>query len=430
MSEPEVKGHVVRALEGLLHARYPLSAWWWLGKGDIAGGCFPEWSSLAFQHEAGQWLALSEDTVNQDDIEMQSWGRYARLTLARIHDGVWRQASGPLTHARQVTTLLPLVDPHGMVTSPTRVLAQLADWLLRTKETSLGDYWGRTMMDLSGAALRDSLKAWTRPTEVERVPWALHMDRAQMALREYERSRLRAVGDDPISTSWMPTAHVSLDEWRQRRQQIGVFGERPLTLTENEVLRFPTEIRDVIHPQWIIVPGLRSAWYRPQSERDVFWYGECQTVSLSIAILLSLWFRRAKLSPVSWPLASAPFVLGGLMALVAQVRQADLDWEPSRGGHLTEWHRQQEALAGAEAWLWLEQGPPDQVVEWLSLFIGRPRALAVVPAMKVSPGRYMMALRVRDAYLQAYHGSGLSHPLWEAGPLALGGLFVGPNGTP
>lgn len=406
------KSHLEQKIWKHLQRRYPLTRWWW---GEDGGGLelFPEWSSSAFLHEADEWRQLAQEGLDFDDQEVLHWGRFGRIVANRIHGGSFHDASEPLRQANLILAMVTMLDRDGALFPRRELLEKLSVWLSQVKDVSAADVWRRARTDAEAARLAQSLNEWDTG-ELRQVSSA-----SREALEGY-MGRVRDVRDDEDRTPWMASAHPSVDRWRQRR--IEMLKESPIVqdriLTAGDILDFRSEALDI---QEVVIPGLETWWLRPQSSSDLVIHGDNRDSSWAMAIVLAYWRKRSSFGPLTWALTLPPILEGGLMAAASFMGSVWPHWRPIQGRFFPRWLQRRRAMAMADAWLWLEDGEVNEVTAWLSRFLSKPEAIALIPWMKSHPGYYVMAGHVYNVLHDIPDGENW---LWSMGPMMPDAVFL------
>lgn len=421
----DAKARLARNLWNHLSERYPLTRWWW-GDGVAVSHLFPEWSKAAFDREAAEWRRLAKDAVEIEDVEVGHWGQFARTTANRILAGSWAEGSEPLRSANLALVVVGLLDPHGAAVPRRPMLERLVAWLDSVAEVSATGFWSRTRMMAEAARLMQQVGGVPAPEGETPERWATLQEAVRAAVGRYsERAASTPREGEPIP--WAVSAHVSVDDWRQRRQRMSL--ESPIMLTKP----VPTErLLGLSQPraaaiQEVVVPGLRQWWVKPGPQGDLLFHGDTYDPSVSLGALLSLWRHTSGVSELTWALSQPPFLEGGLMMVAQLVEKLWPTWPPTRQGFLAQWLQRRRALAGADAWLWLEAGDPVDVLGWLSRFLSREESIAVLPWMKTHPGYYVMSIRVWEVLQRESPARDWTHWVFGAGPAVPQDAFLAPD---
>jgi hypothetical protein len=405
-----------QAFGQLLALRHPVAAWWW-GETPLTGSLWPEWTQTAFQKEAEQWLALASQTVQAADPEVVQWGRFARDCHRRLQAGSWREGWRPLAHLELVARVLPVVDPEGHRWDRERLLRQIPPWLSRA-ETGVFGYWSQALLTLWSDAARAALKAWPKPANSASQRWVVARDLALQAIDRYcQRVQAQTLDAAPVMP-WMAPAHVDQTAWRERRLRFPASAQSEPTADEGSGPASP----EPAVTEFVECAGAEAWWLKPGRSRDRVFYRE-QTGTLALAPIWAIWRRESAAHPMTWALAQVPWIEGALAVVVEAACRRWPTWGPVRNGALDQWLRRRQALALADAWLWLEGGRSDDVLAFLTPWVGKAAALGWIPYLKMNPGRFVLSDRVSSVLrLQSAH-SGVT--VWQQGPLMPDALFRG-----
>lgn len=415
MSDALTKHRMAHAFWDLIRDRHPLTWWWWQGGGQDRLSLFPSWSPQAFREEAQQWRRLAQATVGTDSDEVRHWGRYARWAASRLESGSYQDAGQPLEHANTVFEVWTVI---GDFEDSAWLLEEFSSWIASIEGVGVVDAWSQNELDHQAGLLSRRIR---RLKTVEPG-----QGRALDALQDFvDRVREKPVLTEPLP--WAVSGHVFVETWRDRRR--AMTRELPLLLKRPQGHRevfddgyphFP-RIRDVVHE------GVSGWWLRPRDEADMLYSGRQETDTLSVGILLALWYQRCRHEKLTWALTPLAHLEGSLAALADVIPELWPTWPPAQTGRLAQWVQQRRALAVADAWLWLEGGAPAQVASWLKRYVGDPRALKAVAWMKTHPGYYVMADRVLGERRQAAGLVGWDHDLFVSGPIMPQQLYLAPE---
>ncbi|NMP21456.1 hypothetical protein [Sulfobacillus harzensis] len=410
------KGRLEASFWSLLAHRYPLTHWWWNSEGKPPASFWIEWSRTAFGREAEDWRRLAKDTVERDEPEVVHWGRFARNTANRILAGSFADAAEPLRYANLVVTITELLDPQASLVNRDVLIQGMADWLGQVRDVAAANFWRRTRMMGEASRLKRQVKSL--PVEETLI------SRVADALQSYVEAAQSAAEQEPIP--WAVSAHVSVEEWRDRREAMSL--EAPIAVgkpipTAHLLGRSEPRAPQI---QEVVVPGLAQWWLRPGDEADILFHGDLYDPSVALGSVLSLWRRQNGSDRLSWALTQPPLLEGGLMAVADLVRGLWPDWLPAKERYISQWLQRRRAMAVADAWLWLEAGDADAVLAWMSRFLNKNEALAVIPWMKSHPGYYVMSHRVYDVLSETGPTRDWGHWVFSHGPEVPAQAFMAP----
>ncbi|MDA8193848.1 MAG: hypothetical protein M0Z53_07620 [Thermaerobacter sp.] len=419
--------HEVRAEEAFwlhLHDRYPVTWWWW--RNAVPAEPFPEWNAQAFQREAAAWLGLSQISTESQHLAVQGWGRFARLAAVRLQGETWRRPAAPLRQARQVLLAVEILAPLDEGYRADRVLDRLRTWLGRVRDVAAPDYWANIELDNEMTALRAAIHQLAPPPGFSGAKWPVLLDRAESALKTYRRMVARQATELPPPVPWGPVAHLAADEWRDRRRSMRGPVDRGRPVTGAQVLQGRQLFRRVDGLQYILRSHLgKAAYVRLESDRLALYYGPSASVSLAMGQLLAWWLQAARQAPaLSWALTD-PVTWDAWLRGLAATAQGDIpDWIAVRYGVLSAWRGIRSAMTAADAWLWLESAPVEEVRLWLQRIGLQGEAWAWIPQMVLEPGRWLMAARDSAALETRLGNQGLGHTVWTVGPAPIAGLPI------
>lgn len=421
----EPKARLEQSFWEQLEHRYPLTYWWWDAESGFDKGLFPEWSRPAFEQEAVQWRRLSQETMKFGDDETVHWGRFARWVATRLSSGSFQDAAEPLRHANLVLTLVALLDPTEQLYPRQPLLVSLTEWLGNVSDVGVQGFWRRVRLHAEAARLEREVEILGQKSESH-----AQAQSAQEAITNYVQAAIAQTTGFAEPAPWATTAHVSVGSWRCMRQAMA--RQRPLVLDR------PRNAGEVLSPkdsqvprlQEVIVPGLTQWWVRPGRDIDVLYHGDTQDVSLFVAVMLALWHQSSQVSRLTWALTHPPHIEGGLMTVMALLEDLWPNWEPVQSHQLAQRLQQRQALAIVDAWLWLEGADPMDALNWLSRFMPRDEAIAMIPWMKSQPGYYVMAHRAFEVLMDVDRRRNWEHRVFKNGPIMPEELFLSPGQTP
>ncbi len=404
----------------LIEDRYPGSAIWWHREGS--GGQWPEWSEAAFQREMRSWLSLAAEAgLLAELVEADSWGRYARLAAGRLRGEVWRRSDAPLSHARHNLEVLWMI---GDYVAFFKALKSLPDWLKSIAGMVAGDFWTTIELSREAHGLLRGACVMPVPPGMDALRWAVAEDQAKLAIHAYvETAKNHSYGTVTV-VPWIASAHVDVMSWRQRRNQFDV--------PPGEHFRMASGGRELAN-------GLRfhsrcqtqsSGWLRSRSYArwnplglGTVYYGPTASTALVMNWVLTEWKQKASdLEPLSWAIAEPMWMEAGLRR-AAELLMADSDRRFREiEVFVNHWARTQEALAVADAWLWLESGEPERVARWLERFVSYRDAWSLVPYLKCNPGRALVSLENYERWKSTTDDSWVG---WTWGPIAPDAIRAG-----
>ncbi len=415
-SNSSTKARLEANFWSLVERRHPMTRWWWTGDPDPPAMVWPDWSKASFLREAEEWRRLAKDTVEWDDEEIGHWGQFARHTANRILAGSYADGAEPLRYANLVLTIIRLLDPQAGFVERDALLEGLITWLDGVQDVVAVGFWRKTRVEGEAARLKSQVNGL-------QVPEALRK-RGTTAVNAYvERIQ---VGDEQEPIPWAVSAHVSVDDWRDRR--VAMTRETPMLVAKP----IPTArllARNQINApvlQEVVVPGLHEWWLRPGPNEDILYHGDAYNPSIALGALLALWRQQNRCQRLTWALSLPPLVEGGLMTVADLVGTVWSDWLPVKERYIAQWLQRRRAMAVADAWLWLEAGDPHSVREWMSRFMPKTEATAVVPWMKAHPGYYVMAHRVFEVLAETGPSHDWTHWLFSHGPRVPSTAFLAP----
>lgn len=424
---PEQDHELKRRLEDSfwshLAERYPLTRWWWGPERDASAGLFPDWTRSAFEREAAEWRRLAKETVDQEDAEIRHWGQFARVTANRILAGSWTDAAEPVRQANLALTVVGLLDPAGEQYPRLGVVENLAAWLSQVQGVSAVGFWRRTRLAAESARLLRQLARWTPGGDAGQ--WQRTLDNAAAMVKAYGQ-RAAAADADQETIPWAMSANVQVETWRERRETLGT--QNPVIMSKP----VPSERllgRSQSHAaplQEVVVPGLSQWWVRPGPEGDILYHGDMYDPSVSLGAMLALWRHESPQGNLTWALSQPPLLEGGLTMMATLLHTLWPDWPPIKNRYLGQWLQRRQAMAVADAWLWLEAGDPREVLAWMGKFLSQDEGVAVIPWMKCHPGYYVMSDRVWEVLDSLPDPRDWSHWLFRSGPIVPDAVFSPP----
>ncbi|MCY0879518.1 MAG: hypothetical protein OWU84_11330 [Firmicutes bacterium] len=420
MAKEDARQQMELAFWQLLKSRHPVTYWWWTDDTPPTEDLFPSWTEEARDREIQEWRRLAGATSSVDDKECVHWGRFARDAAARLGQNWPVNVAQPLRHANLVLTAAELLDPGEARHARTELLARLAQWLT-SLSSAAHDFWAMAWAEAEGRRLSRLIErpgpnhCWARPE------WHLARNQAQQALQAY-LARWRASASawrEPMP--WIPTAHVSVEAWREERQRLKA--ARPLIGVPLPESR-QSEPEGGLIAEERVVPGLAQWWLKPGAQGAILFRGDLREPARSLGRVMAFWRQKSALSRLTWALTPPPIIVGGLMAasLRAEEERAFLD-----PGHLAQWRQAARVLACADAWLWLEGAEPSDVFRWLKRFLSQSEAQHWVPWLRSHPGFYVMAHRVAMVAREEMGAADGRPWLWENGPIMPPRLYTTPE---
>ncbi len=429
---PEIDKEAKRRLEDSfwahLAARYPLTRWWWGAESGTFGTLFPEWTAAAFEHEAAEWRRLAQDTVMLADMETSHWGRFARTVATRVQAGSFRDGAEPLRYANMALTVVNLLDPRAERHPRGELLESLAGWLSQVSDVAAAGFWRRTRASAEASRMIHQVSRMPCPEGTVEDAWKLLQENVVAMVKAYLKRLAQAPQEDEEAIPWAVSAHVSVDVWRDRREEMSL--EAPLVIKRP----VPSEqILGVSLPhaasvQDVVVPGLMQWWVRPTERGDVVFHGDSYDPSVALATVLALWRNESPVTDLTWALSHPPFVEGGLITVCDLMHRLWPTWAPVQSGYLAQWLQRRRAMATADAWLWLEGGDPSEVYPWLARFMTKGESLALIPWMKSHPGYYVMSHRVFEVLSATAESEDWAHWVFRHGPVVPDAVFLAPAG--
>ncbi|PSR28063.1 MAG: hypothetical protein C7B47_06220 [Sulfobacillus thermosulfidooxidans] len=376
---------------------------------------WPEWSQNAFSKERKDWLALSQLTMTSDDQEVRHWGRFARLAANRIAQGAWQSPLAPLHTLRSSFFTLWLLDTQGEDIAWDRVCTLAADWLHNLIEQRGGDIFARAQ--LQGEA--DDFKRWLRTVAAAKDGLDQLVEPLAVALDDYV-AQIDKRAMCPVDVPWATSAHVNAWEWHNRRilYEIPSFSPVPVMSVKSLTEDFPRAIwpqeMDKTIPQYVLVPALeRSSWVRFTPEPTVF-FGPNAQGSIILSQLYLWWVQQCRHDRINFVVTPSPIFESVLYVLVTYLPE-----EVSKGLTLwkQKWRNTVDALALADAWMWLEGAEPDVVQAWLKPLLGDDRATAWVLRLKTDPSYFLVVHSLAEQILEESLAKGYEWPGFTRGPI-------------
>lgn len=399
----------------LIQDRYPGTAIWWHRK--VAGNIWPEWSEAAFGRELRRWLSLAETAESLNEaVEVQHWAHYARLAAGRLRGEVWRRADAPLSHARHSLLALWATEDHP---SFFKALTDLPGWLQRISGVVAGDFWTAIEVTREAEGLLHGVLTRPVPRGMDALRWAIIEDQAKVAVRAYVKNVASQGYTSTTLVPWMASAHVDLARWRQRRLEFDrpQEGQPPPMGLRGSALATRLGFAGRCRLQFRSWLGACSYVRWDSAGGATVYYGPDAVTTLAMMRVLTVWKERARtLHSLSWAIAEPMWLEAGLRRvadlLVADSRPGLRAFEEAVAG----WAKIHDAIAIADAWLWLESGDPEEVARWLEGFMPGRDAWSVVPYLKHNPGRALVSV---ENYERWRDGSD-QNPWWgwDWGPIA------------
>jgi len=406
------KSRLGRLFDRCLIDRHPVTALWWRGDQKITR-LLPEWSADVFSQESARWLHLSQKTGGIEDGEIRHWGRYARWAHQRIQEESWRNAWAVLQHLVTVLTVVELLDPEGARFPREPLLGQMTRWLDRIQGTGHHGYWGKTYLDYwQQLALKNIARL--QPPSPPRDWEGLTRGLTQAIHRFVERQTLLTSGSGS-DAPWVPPAHVSDREWVARRQEFLKTSPLPKPAPLDNWPLFPVGLSS----DEVVKPTIGTWWLKPGRHKDTLVHPHQGAWRDAIGALWTVWRESAGGHALTWALTPPMFIQGPLWALVSDAAQRWPAWPPASHGYLAWWMQWKQALAVADAWLWLEGGDPDEVLKFLERWVSTGSAQFWVVYLKTHPGEMIMTWRACRYWTEAHQGK----PYWTQLPIMPDRLF-------
>ncbi len=422
------KARLEEAFWQLLASRYPLTAWWWTDVQLSTDALFPDWSAPAIERETREWRRLAEETsAVAKDPETVHWGRYARHVVTRLEQERIPYAAYVLRHANLVLAVAELLDPREEQYSRAHLLVQLSEWL-STIEAVMGGAWHAAWAEAEALSLLRLIDREGPQSCWVGKEWILTRDQTAQHVRHFlDRMRdTREVTREP--STWIPSAHVSVDAWRMRRRQ--VTGEPPLVVTHplDKQAVWPFLARWVPDLHDVMVPGLKEWWIKPTKDGAVLFHGDVvDGVAILLGAVWAFWYHQSRVKRLTWVLTPPPLIVGGLVATSRLAETAWVDSPLPVRSFLAKWRQTQQILAVADAWLWLEGEDPLLVFRWLARFMSREAARHWIPWLKCHPGYYVMVDRVGALLTDEGRTGTRDADLWPRGPIMPDSLYLAPK---
>ncbi|MCY0900212.1 MAG: hypothetical protein OWU33_15050 [Firmicutes bacterium] len=428
METQDDKARLEEAFWQLLASRYPLTAWWWMDVPLSTDALFPDWSAAAIERETREWRRLAEETnAVAKDPETVHWGRFARHVVTRLEQERIPYAAYVLRHANMVLAVAELLDPREEQCARVHLLARLSEWL-STIEAVMGGTWHTAWAEAEAMKLVRLIHREGPQSCWVGKEWAFTRDQTTRQVH-YFLDRMRDTREATREPStWIPSAHVSVDAWRARRRH--VTRETPLVITH------PLDKQAVwlFLAQWVpdlrrvTVPGLKEWWVRPTTDASVFFHGDVvEDVALLLGAVWAAWYYQSRVKRLTWVLTPPPLIVGGLVATSRLAESAWVDSPLAVRPFFAKWRQTQEILAVADAWLWLEGEDPLLVFRWLQRFMSKEAARRWIPWLKCHPGYYVMADRVGALLTDEERTDAGDAGMWRWGPIMPDSLYLAPK---
>ncbi len=397
----------------LIENRYPGTALWW--NRDVSGSWWPEWDEAAFQREMQRWLALAAAAGSlPEGVEPHSWARYARLAAGRLRGEVWRRADAPLSHARHGLEALRIIGDDRRFF---QALLDLPDWLHGISGIMAGDFWTTIELSREAHALIKGVCMTPAPTGMDSLRWAVAMDEVKSAIQAYVQTVKQHSYGTVTVVPWIASAHVDVMRWRRRRKQFDDQQGGPSFLHargKDLVQRMPFHSQCHMKSLGWLTSRSYTRWLC--TGPPTVYYGPTSSTTLVLNSILTEWKRRARhIDALTWAIAEPMWMEAGLWRAAKRLAE-----EPEYGfveleNVVAYWTRNQEAIALADAWLWLELGEPEQVARWLERFLCQRDAWSMVPYLKNNPGRALISLQNYERWDDYSERPWMG---WDWGPIA------------
>ncbi len=408
------KADVRAAFVKLLVARYPVTMQWH-GLGQPVAPALPEWTRPAFEKERRNWRDLSRLTVNHPDPEVQHWGRFARVCLTRIEQGSWRAPSAPLREAMAAIMLGSMTEGPTQREWLGHLLEYLPQWLKSVEPSRGAGEWER----MQWRSYRVQFEQLVR-TCVDDQHLAIETSAFAPALDGLERS-LQVEPLENRAVSWFSSGHVNSWEWHSRRLQYlkpvlsSVRWERDGDLsTQNLAHRTAPWALPDEPVQFREVEALGTNSVARNAGGPVIYYGPQAYGSVILSGLLLQWQRYAQCEPLSWVLTPPPLIESGMQMLAAAALFPE---QGAVAAWFENWRNWQDALALADAWMWLEGEDPGVVRNWLATIISPQDADRWILLLMTDPGRKAGVDSLAREQQQHAENMGMAWPAWKEGPV-------------
>lgn len=392
---------------------YPMTAWWWKDEPPARGWLSP-WTQTRFDHERVAWRELAVHAHLVEDVQASHWARFARLAEGWLSSQAWQEAWRPLSYALRMSQWLALAAEE----ERDAFLRQLPDWLENMDAVVITSGAGQErlnrVVDRFAWRLRNSFSAYSGLQAaldalvhaIDRIPMQKH----------------------PIEPpSWVHVAHISMQEWRRRRNVLGadIVNKAQRILSPKDLL---LAVKPHVEPNMTLAarPDMPGWWLRPGDPDTLYYHPSLSGLDLMPALGLSLWRHKTSLLPLTWVLTPPPIVVGGSLAFSVQLAKQSPEWRPQRYGILPQWGQIQRALAVCDAWLWGDGEDPARVVSWLARYLPSDLAWSEVYDLVVNHGYYILADQVFD-WFTGTEGFSTNSTLEILGPIMPYELFVTPR---
>lgn len=414
------KGSVSRLAEvvhPLVQARYPASYWWWTGVEPPP--VWPVWNAREFSRVGDRWRRIARLSEGQRG-DGAIWGAHARTAVVAIgHHRAWRLAHVPLTMVRTSLESFWVYQ---------RLTQQVIDWqpwllnlerwfeALLEEELQAGDVWVRAHAERECDQIAAAL------TRANWLSSARHAQSVHRLLRAIRRRLAKDWTDSADPVSWARLSELDTDEWHRRRLGLDV-SALAAVVPLSEALDQLAQILSDPEPTHITrLPELRrGGWILPGASGMQVALPAVDTEERFAIEARIWWIRHAETTTeLGWALADPVYVEGVILALWTRLTEDErfAGYESLRR-YLRRWLTLTEALAVADAWLWLEAGDPDEVFRWMLPWSSKGAAARQIGRMQIYPGYWLARECLRQRILQplADADSPQEWPGWARGPV-------------
>jgi len=384
-------------VQKLVGERYPASLIWWLDQVPRPG--WAPWSRSEFLRVSARWREIARLAAGTDPV-LKIYGDHARRALMSVvHHESWRLAHVPFMHLRKTLETLWVYRQVSGEDLPWLAWVQpLPLWInqLFGQPLGAGNAWVQAEAVLEAKRIVRCLELFTTEDSDPELKAAVGEVRRQLArLSAMFRGNWRESIEPP---AWTSSADLDLAEWKRRRQS----APGPIALGETNP-KGPLRLADVFvtdhHSEIVSVQGVSGgAWLLAREDAVTVVRSTRSDYAMLASDLKIWWWWQAKDShALAWALADPIYIEAVILAAWSVLADdhsqlADLGLKQI----LSSLVRQNEALAVADAWLWLEQADPRLVAEWLGPFLGDDRARWAVSSLQLYPGYWMEREQIRQ----------------------------------
>lgn len=381
-----VKTRMARDISEIMAQYYPASAVWWsLPLAEF--GEWTDWNASQFRRQKDRWNAAVQSVPAFIDPEVRLWRSFGQSASRAIAAGEWRAPHAPLEH---LTSRIRV----WRWTRPDRTTGALEEFPWR----SAARWLDRIELDRGGDHRERALAVWLARGIRRETGGRFGVERQVFwdALDRYAR-RLKALSATEPEPWPVGSRGVVAVDWKGRRERIPPRFERAASSKAVNGVDFAALLAPLFPhspiSEKIDESMAAHAWYFPTPRREVV-RGEDAVYAAAAAYVLAWWRERADaLHPLSWSLSDPAVIAGALRFLlhgVAHRRPAS-----PAAASLNRELAVREMLSLVDAWLWLEGGEMQTVVNWLAERIGEAAARAGLTGIIRSPGQMMAAEWVR-----------------------------------